>query len=157
MEISWNFVSSKKCEPCHWQNDNDDDFFHITCHIDSGLKTKIERGEFVELEKLVTKNSSTKLLTDESRIELVTRGGSIYFAPVHDRDTKINGIRRWQQAFRIYAATYTRTNYEIAAEIWQYVRIIWDYVRTFMILLSGNSWPLNPEGAGLKHTHRGGI
>ena len=96
----------------HWQNDNDDDFFHITCHIDSGLKTKIERGEFVELEKLVTKNSITELLTDESRIELVTRGGSIYFAPVHDRDAKINSIRRWEQAFRIYAAIYTRTNHE---------------------------------------------
>ena len=87
----------------------------------------------------------------------MTRGGSIYFAPVHDRDTKINSIRRWKQAFRIYAAIYTRTTHEIAAEIWQYVRIIWDYMRTFMILLSGNSWPLNAEGAGLKHTHRGGI
>ena len=96
-------------------------------------------------------NSSTKLLlTNESRIELVTRGGSIYFAPVHYRDTKINSIRKWEQAFKIYTATYTRTNHETPAEIWQYVRIIWDYVSTFMILLSGNSRPLNPERSWAK-------
>ena len=32
--------------------DNDDDFFHVTCHIDSVMCEKIERGEFVDLEKL---------------------------------------------------------------------------------------------------------
>ena len=30
-------------------NDNDDDFFHLACHVDSTLKAKIERGEFVDL------------------------------------------------------------------------------------------------------------
>ena len=34
--------------------DNDDDeYFHLTCHIDIALKQKIERGEFVDLEKLL--------------------------------------------------------------------------------------------------------
>ena len=35
--------------------DNDDDFFHVNCHIDPNLKSKIERGEFIELEKLLPK------------------------------------------------------------------------------------------------------
>ena len=30
--------------------DSDDDFFHVTCHIDENLKTKIQRGEYVDLE-----------------------------------------------------------------------------------------------------------
>ena len=35
----------------------DDDFFHITCHIDSSLRTKIENGEFVDLDKLLPKDN----------------------------------------------------------------------------------------------------
>ena len=34
---------------------DDDEFFHITCHIEPTLKAKIERGEYVELEKLLPK------------------------------------------------------------------------------------------------------
>ena len=29
--------------------DEDNEFFHITCHIDKALKLRIERGEFVDL------------------------------------------------------------------------------------------------------------
>ena len=36
----------------------DDDFFHITCHIDKALREKIERGDFVELEKLIQKKNT---------------------------------------------------------------------------------------------------
>ena len=36
--------------------DIDDQFFHVTCHLDEGLKGKIERGEYVELEKLLPKH-----------------------------------------------------------------------------------------------------
>ena len=32
---------------------DDDDFFHLTCHIDPGLYAKIEHGEYVDLEKLL--------------------------------------------------------------------------------------------------------
>ena len=31
--------------------DSDDNFFHVTCHLDLQLKQKIRRGEFVELER----------------------------------------------------------------------------------------------------------
>ena len=35
---------------------SDDDFFHLTCHIEPNLIHKIEKGEFVELEKLLPKD-----------------------------------------------------------------------------------------------------
>ena len=35
---------------------SDDDFFHLTCHIEPSLIHKIEKGEFVELEKLLPKD-----------------------------------------------------------------------------------------------------
>ena len=37
---------------------SDDDFFHLTCHIEPSLIHKIEKGEFVELEKLLPKDRS---------------------------------------------------------------------------------------------------
>ena len=35
------------------QSKSDDDFFHLTCHIDSNIREKIEKGDFVDLEKLL--------------------------------------------------------------------------------------------------------
>ena len=112
--------------------------------------SKIERGEYVELEKLLVKNGNN--ITDESKIELVSRGGSTYFAPVHDKEQRISGIRKWEQAFCIYAAIYTRANPERASEIWQYVYVIntatqsfhWDnvsiYDSTFRQLMAFKPW-----------------
>ena len=83
--------------------DVDDELFHVTCHVDSTLKEKIEKGEFVELERLLPKNH----VDEESRLELVTKNGQTYFSPVQDRNTRITGIRKWEQAFRVYAAIYS--------------------------------------------------
>ena len=44
---------------------SDDDFFHLTCHIDPTLMNKIEKGEFVELQKLLPKDKKCK--SDDSR------------------------------------------------------------------------------------------
>ena len=38
--------------------------------IDDGPKTKIERGEFVDLEKLIAKDNGSELLSEENRVEL---------------------------------------------------------------------------------------
>ena len=36
-------------------DDNDDKYFHLTCQVDAALKSKIESGEFVELDRLLPK------------------------------------------------------------------------------------------------------
>ena len=64
-------------------NENDDDFFHITCHVDPSLKEKIERGKYVELEKLLPKDRNA---TEEKRMELVSKNGLTHFAPVQDKN-----------------------------------------------------------------------
>ena len=71
------------------KNDNDDDFFHITCHVDQSLCTKIERGEYVDLEHLLSKELSSKPLNEDKRIELVSRGGATFFAPVQECDARL--------------------------------------------------------------------
>ena len=108
----------------------DNEFFHITCHIELGLKQKIERGEFVELERLLPRDGNKR---------------------------KISSVRKWEQAFRLYTAIYSRANPHRVAEIWQYVYVInlaatsytWDnvasYDYTFRQLMSeypDRSWAL---------------
>ena len=107
--------------------DNDDDFFHISCHVDSNLKCKIEKGEFVDLEKLLPRDRGgfMRLQTeaDKAEIEIVTRSGRTFLAPPQN-GAKINGVRRWDQAFRIYSMVYCQANPDRSGEILQYMDVI---------------------------------
>ena len=96
----------------------------MTCHIDPIIKAKIQRGEFVELERLLPKAKTGAMVEyeDESKMELVSKGGHTYFKPV--KETHINGLRKWEQAFRVYAAVYTEANPECSGEVWQYMHCI---------------------------------
>ena len=103
---------------------DDDNFFHITCHMDPSLVNKISHGEFVDLEKLLPKQKGGYVASYEQKTELVFREGKPVFLPYVDKGKIINGVRRWEQAFRIYAAIYSQANTQRSAEIWQYVFII---------------------------------
>ena len=110
----------------------DDKFFHITCHVDPALKIKIEQGQFVELEKLLLKDRPfTKSGASDHRMGLFNKDGVTYFAPTFERESKISNVRRWDQAFRVYAAIYSKANQLQASEIWQYVHIIHSAASTY--------------------------
>ena len=111
--------------------DNDDDFFHLTCHIDPTLRSKIERGDFMDLEKLLPKTRFPHRIGEDNRMEMVNREGMTYFVPISDHDNSINGIKRWDQAFRIYAAIYCKQNPTCPAEIWQYIYTIHTVASSF--------------------------
>ena len=132
---------------------SDDDFFHLTCHVEPGLISKIENGEFVDLDKLVPKDKRKRI--EDNRMEWVHADGNTFLAPVADRNSKINGFRRWEQAFRVYATIYCGAKPHRSKEIWQYVSIIstaassfvwenvYDYDVTFRHLMAFNpnrSW-----------------
>ena len=57
---------------------SDDDFFHLTCHIDPSLFHKIEMAEFVELEKLLLKDKLGGNRNEESHFEWVQRDGGTF-------------------------------------------------------------------------------
>ena len=102
---------------------SDDDFFHLTCHIDQSLRAKIEKGEYVDLEKLLPKHKGR--YSDDTKLEWVHREGGTFLVPASsERDNKINGIRRWDQAFCVYATIYCGANPHRSQEIWQYVSVI---------------------------------
>ena len=112
--------------------DNDDDFFHITCHIEGNLRSKIAKGEFVDLEKLLPKTKLQIMTGVENEIEVVRKNGSTYVFPESgQRDQRITNVHRWEQAFRVYSAIYSESNPDRAAEIWQYVHVINTAAQTF--------------------------
>ena len=117
---------------------SDDDFFHLTCHIDPSLIHKIEKGEYIELEKLVPKEKLGG--REENRLEWVQRDGGTFLVPAQ-KDNKIGNFRKWEQAFRAYATIYCGANPHRSREIWQYITVIntaasayaWDNVYNYDI------------------------
>ena len=79
-------------------DDNDDDFFHITCHIEQGFRENIQNGDFIDLERLLPKERRNSL-NEEQRLEWVSREGATFFAPAQDKSAKINSLCKWEQAF----------------------------------------------------------
>ena len=120
--------------------DNDDDFFHVTCHIEPAIKEKIQRGDFVDLEKLLPKEKGGNnfAVQDQPAMELLTMGGRTFLAPPQ-LNRKINSLQKWDQAFRTYTMIYVQSNPDRVSEIWQYVDVIhtaansynWDNVATY--------------------------
>ena len=139
--------------------DQDDEFFHVTSQIDPSLKAKIEGGEFVDLDKLLPKDKfSTGLRGNDDLnkqiFQLITQGTNSYMStPDHHRSAnRVNNVRKWDQAFRVFAAIYTQANPTRAGEIWQYVYVIhtaaasnpWENVSfydiTFRELMASKPW-----------------
>ena len=97
------------------------------------------QGEYVELKKLLPKDKYGK--SGEDRLEWVQRDGGTFLVPAQ-KDNKIGGFRRWEQAFRAYATIYCGANLHRAKEIWQYIRVIntaassytWDNVYNYDIM-----------------------
>ena len=114
--------------------DNDDDFFHVTCHIDANLKGKIEHGEFIDLDRLLPKDHNfigvPHAFNDSHKLELMVKDGHPYFGAVQG-ENKINSVKKWDQAFRVYASIYSQANPQRAGEIWQYVHIIHTAASTY--------------------------
>ena len=101
-----------------------DQYFHnFSAHVDKSLREKIERGEFVDLGKLLIKNRFGN--EDENRLEFVNKNGKSYFMPMSDKATPaITNFRRWEQAFRVYSGIYTSKHQKRANELYQYVETI---------------------------------
>ena len=116
---------------------DDDQFVQVSSHVDNSVIARVQRGEFVELEKLLLKQK--RLQEEDVGYEVTRKEGKPFLAPTQDKETKINGIRKWEQAFRVYAAIYSKANPDRAAEIWQYVENInraattykWDNVAAY--------------------------
>ena len=76
------------------QAEIDDEFVLESSHLDNATIEKIEKGQFVDLHKLLPKE---KILYDEGKLQPLTKEGSTYFAPTTEKDTPlINNFKRWE-------------------------------------------------------------
>ena len=108
-----------------------EDFMVLAANLDESLTKKIEAGEYVNFAKLIQKDKL--LIEDETRLELVNRGGVSYWVPLVDRDNvEINNIGKWDQAFRVFSKIYTRANPARGAELVEYSYIIHSAANIFL-------------------------
>ena len=124
-------------------------------HLDSQLCDKISWGEYVDFARLLPRERPS--YADEGKLEIVNKGGQMYFVPAGERDygNTISNFHRWEQAFRVYSNIYLRSNPDRVTELIQYNHIIctasqtylwenvYNYNREFRMHLSnfpGRSW-----------------
>ena len=116
---------------------SDDDFFHLTCHIDQVLQQKIEKGQYVDLDKLLPRDRMSPFdgrvnsVGDESKFEWVQQDGGTFLMPAK-RTSCITSFRKWEQAFRVYTTIYCSENPNRSREIWQYISVINTAISSFM-------------------------
>ena len=128
-------------------------FFHTSRHIESALRSKVERGEFIDLGKLLPNERAAGgvPVSQDNRLGLVYEDGEAFLAPAK-KVNKINSIRRWDAAFRVYATIFSEANPHRASELLQYVQVIhlaaannaWEnvafYDYTFRQLMATKPW-----------------
>lgn len=123
--------------PQRVSNDLSCDHAHymLSAHVDPATTIKVERGEYVQVERLLPRGER-----DDNRMDLVNKDGRSYFVPASDRNIpSINNFRQWERAFRIYAGIYSRANPHRSSEIFQYINniqaaanvYIWENVATY--------------------------
>ena len=121
-------------------------FFYLTCHIDQALQQKIEKGQFVDLDKLLPRDRMSPFdgrnqATDESTFEWVQQDGGTFLMPPK-KTSRITSFKKWEQAFRVYATIYCSGNPNRSREIWQYISVIntaassymWDNVYSYDVV-----------------------
>ena len=104
--------------------DVDENYLVMGAHVDSATQSKIVNNEYVDFAKLLPKGRFSKD-NDESRLELVSRGGATFFVPASNRDNvAIINFSKWEQAFRVFSNIYIRAYPSRATELIQYNHII---------------------------------
>ena len=123
--------SGDKIKPKPYNYDDDANFMVSTCHVSATLVEKIEMGRFVQLIKLLNKSLRDQKDESDIKMELRHRDGQCYWEPVRDQETKITGIKRWEQAFRVYMTIYSEANPSRSGEILAYTDIISNAAQTY--------------------------
>ena len=76
----------------------DKNYMVIGTHLDATTKQKIINHEYVDFAQLLPKDRISK--EDDHQMELVSRDGHTYFAPIADCENMgITNLAKWEQAF----------------------------------------------------------
>ena len=101
----------------------DDEYLMIGAHLDETLIKKIVNHEYVDFAKLLPQERLAH--EEDHRMELISRNGMTYWAPVSDREVGvISSFAKWDIAFRVFSNVFTRQYPNKAAELIQYSHVI---------------------------------
>ena len=93
LDLSRNFVHSVMV---------DEDYLVLGANIDESLEQKIEKGEYVDLGKLLPRDRI--LQEEDQRLQMVNHNGQSYWVPISDH-LSISNYTKWELAF-IYTLTF---------------------------------------------------
>lgn len=93
----------------------------MSSHVDESVKLKIQKGEFIELHKLIFKDKTSE--NEGNKVKVTNPDGDTYFIPSAGEDNScvIGSFRKWQKCFRVYAEIYATANPSRAGDIIQYM------------------------------------
>ena len=101
----------------------DNQYMTMGAHIDTTTHRKIKNGDYVDLAKLLPKDRIE--VVDDHRMEIVNKGGFMYWLPVADREVAaINSYAKWEQAFRLYMNIFAKANPDRIIKLLQYNTVI---------------------------------
>lgn len=144
----------------------DKKLYALSVHLDKSLVSRIIRGEFIDLSKLLPRDKVVPE-DDIDKVQIVSKDGKPAFEPFFDKDsTIITNYRRWELAFDIYAGVYTRAHPLRAPELYEYKHTIrrasdtfiwsnvYDYDKVFRTHMQFNprrTWALKHQDAWSDH------
>ena len=109
----------------------DEQYSMVATHVDETLYNKVTNGEYVDFSKLIPRDRVWE--EDNQTLELVQRGGKAVFAPSSDRETTaITNFNKWEQAFRVFSAIFTKEHPERSSELVQYNHLIYTTAQTYV-------------------------
>lgn len=93
----------------------------LSSHLDESTKLRIQKGEFLELHKLVFKDKAGEV--EQGKVKVTNVDGDTYYIPPSSESNSciISNFRQWKRCFRIYAEVYATANPSRAGDISQYM------------------------------------
>ena len=108
-----------------FNDDHAKNFCQVSNHVDTPTEQKIAVGAFLELVKLAPGRTLKLNDNTDKKLELVSKEGKTFYLPFSEKEqNKITNFKKWEDAFKVYAAIYTKYNPHRGAEIYQYVHSI---------------------------------
>ena len=103
----------------------DESYMVIGNQVDDLVRKKIINHKYVDFAKLLSKDRLNR--EEDNQMELMSRGGCMYFIPVSDREPNgsVSSFSKWEQAFRAFSNIYTQVYPSRATELIQYNHLIY--------------------------------
>lgn len=107
----------------------------LTSGISKDLKTRIQMGQYINLQRLLPRDRIDPT-DDHDRYRMLHKDGYSYVVDDKEKGNRetglpINSLLRWDQAFRTYYGIYLEANPKKATEVVQYVSTIHKFAASY--------------------------